>query len=178
MKQSYLIICVLCFFSCTNVDPEKPIEGKIEREQITVVTKVPGKVTKLLVQEGDIVHAGDTLAILDIPEVDAKAEQAKGALQSADAQYSMLVKGATAGQLVQLQAKLDGLKEQYEFAQKSINRLQNLLQDSLVSPQKYDEAYAKFQGAKNQYLAAQAEMSEAKKAKASSKRKEKKTVVL
>lgn len=92
------------------------MEGKVEREQITVVTKVPGKIEKILVSEGSMVHAGDTLAILSIPEVDAKAEQAQGALQSADAQYNMSVKGATSGQLVQLEAKVAGLKEQYEFA--------------------------------------------------------------
>ncbi len=162
MKQLYLVPLAFLFFACKNEVREKPWEGKVEREQITIVTKVPGKVAELRIQEGDFVHAGDTLAILDIPEVDAKAEQAKGALQSAEAQYNMATKGATSGQLVQLQAKVDGLKEQYEFAEKSINRLKNLLSDSLVSQQQYDETYAKYQGAKNQYLAAQAEIQEAR----------------
>lgn len=161
MKKIFFIPLMFLFFACKNEVREKPFEGKVEREQITIVTKVPGKVAELRIQEGDFVHAGDTLAILDIPEVDAKAEQAKGALQSAEAQYNMATKGATSGQLVQLQAKVDGLKEQYEFAEKSINRLKNLLSDSLVSQQQYDETYAKYQGAKNQYLAAQAEIEEA-----------------
>ncbi len=164
MKNSYLIVFLLFCMSCQRGPVDKhTVEGKVERDQITVVTKVPGKVERILVAEGDLVQAGDTLAILDIPEVDAKAEQAKGALQSADAQYNMAVKGATSGQLVQLQAKVDGLKEQYAFAKKSIDRLDNLLRDSLIPQQKYDETYAKFQGAKNQYLAAQAEMEEAKR---------------
>ncbi|TJZ61074.1 biotin/lipoyl-binding protein [Sphingobacterium olei] len=155
----FLLLIVACQSQSKRVDQ---VDGKVEREQITVVTKVPGKIEKILVQEGDIVQAGDTLAILDIPEVDAKEEQALGALESAEAQYNMAVKGATAGQLVQLQAKVDGLKEQYDFAQKSIDRLNNLLKDSLISQQKYDETYAKYQGAKNQYLAAQAEIAEVK----------------
>ncbi len=162
MKNLYGILSLSIFVSCADQVKEKPIEGKVEREQVTVVTKVPGKIARILVEEGDFVRAGDTLAILNIPEVDAKEEQAKGALQSADAQYNMAVKGATKGQLVQLQAKVDGLKEQYEFAKKSISRLEALLQDSLIPQQKYDETYAKYQGAKNQYLAAQAEMAEAR----------------
>ena len=162
MKNLYGILSLSIFVSCTNQVKEKPIEGKVEREQVTVVTKVPGKIAEILVEEGNFVRAGDTLAILSIPEVDAKEEQAKGALQSADAQYNMAVKGATKGQLVQLQAKVDGLKEQYEFAKKSIGRLEALLQDSLIPQQKYDETYAKYQGARNQYLAAQAEMAEAR----------------
>ncbi len=162
MKKLYFFSLMFLFFACKNEVREKPLEGKVEREQITIVTKVPGKVAEIRVQEGDFVQTGDTLAILDIPEVDAKAEQAQGALQSAEAQYHMATKGATRGQLVQLQAKVDGLKEQYDFAEKSINRLTNLLRDSLVSQQQYDETYAKYQGAKNQYLAAQAEMEEAR----------------
>lgn len=161
MKNFKYIPVALLFFSCADQAEKKPIQGKIEREQITVVTKVPGKIAELLVNEGDYVQAGDTLAILDIPEVDAKAEQAQGALQSADAQYDMARKGATSGQLKQLRAKVEGLKEQYEFAQKSIDRLENLLADSLISQQRFDETYAKYQGAKNQYLAAQAELAEA-----------------
>ena len=161
MKNFYYIPFAILFLACTNQAKQTPIQGKIEREQITVVTKVSGKIAQLLVQEGELIKAGDTLAVLDIPEVDAKAEQAQGALQSADAQYDMARKGATSGQLKQLHAKVDGLKEQYEFAQKSIDRLQNLLADSLISQQRFDETYAKYQGAKNQYLAAQAELAEA-----------------
>ncbi len=162
MKNLCGLLSVLIFVACSEEVKEKPIEGKVEREQVSVVTKVPGKIAKIFVEEGDLVHAGDTLAILSIPEVDAKEEQAKGALQSADAQYNMAVKGATKGQLVQLHAKVDGLKEQYEFARKSIGRLEALLLDSLIPQQKYDETYAKYQGAKNQYLAAQAELEEAR----------------
>src|SRR5690606_28714615 len=132
MKNLCGLLPVLIFVACSEGVKEKPIEGKVEREQVSVVTKVPGKIAKIFVEEGDLVHAGDTLAILSIPEVDAKEEQAKGALQSADAQYNMAVKGATKGQLVQLQAKVDGLKEQYEFARKSIGRLEALLLDSLI----------------------------------------------
>src|SRR5690606_530942 len=162
MKQLYLIPLAFLFFACNNEVREKPLEGKVEREQITIVTKVPGTVAEIRVKEGDFVHAGDTLAILDIPEVDTKAEQEQVALQSSEAQYNMAIKGATPEQLVQLQAKADRLKEQYEIAEKSINRLKNLLRDSLVSQQQFDEPYAKYQGAKNQYLAAQAEMEEAR----------------
>jgi len=74
----------------------------------------------------------------------------------------MTLKGATDNQLKQLEAKQKALKEQYELAQKSINRLSNMLKDSLVSQQMYDEAFAKYQGAQSQYLAVQAEISDVK----------------
>lgn len=158
----YTIAGIVLLQSCSGDNQKKQIklEGKIERDQIAVTTKIPGKIQKILVEAGQNVHKGDTLVILELPEVDAKAIQAEGALSAAQAQYEMAVKGATDGQMKQLHAKVDGLKEQYDFAQKSLDRMNNLLRDSLISQQKYDEVYAKYQGAKNQYLAAQAELAD------------------
>ncbi|ERJ57518.1 HlyD family secretion protein [Sphingobacterium paucimobilis] len=165
MKNTFYIAFVaLLVQGCSNKDAkqQKALEGKIERDQISVTTKIPGKIHRILVEEGQLVHKGDTLIVLELPEVDAKSVQAQGALEAAQAQYEMAVKGATDGQLTQLNAKVAGLKEQYDFAQKSLDRMKNLLRDSLVAQQKYDEIYAKYQGAKNQYLAAQAELADVK----------------
>ncbi|SEG26296.1 HlyD family secretion protein [Sphingobacterium lactis] len=158
----YSIAAILVLQSCTNENKtqERKLEGKIDRDQIAVTTKIPGKIQKILVEVGQQVQKGDTLVILELPEVDAKSIQAQGALNAAQAQYDMAVKGATDGQMKQLHAKVAGLKEQYDFAQKSLNRMNNLLRDSLIAQQKYDEVYAKYQGAKNQYLAAQAELAD------------------
>ncbi|QNL49844.1 biotin/lipoyl-binding protein [Olivibacter sp. SDN3] len=163
MKKLYFLLSITVMLSAACNKPESnTIQGKIEREQIGIVSKVPGKIVELRVKEGDFIRKGDTLAILDIPEVDAKKSQAEGAVQSAKAQYDMALKGATDNQLKQLEAKQQALKEQYEFAQKSINRLSNMLKDSLVSQQAYDEAFAKYQGAQAQFLAVQAEISDVK----------------
>jgi HlyD family secretion protein len=162
MKKIYLLLVVVISAVGCGKPKAEVIQGKIEREQIGIVSKIPGKIIEIRIQEGDFVRKGDTLAILDIPEVDAKKSQAEGAVQSAKAQYDMTLKGATDNQLKQLEAKQKALKEQYELAQKSINRLANMLKDSLVSQQMYDEAFAKYQGAQSQYLAVQAEISDVK----------------
>ena len=164
MKKIITLVAIAALLiGCGKSKKEAQIQGKVEKEQISIVSKIPGKIVQLLVKEGDLVKKGDTLAILDLPEVDAKKQQAEGAVTSAKAQYNMAVKGATENQIKQLEAKKQGLKEQYEFAQKSIKRLSNMLKDSLVSQQTYDETFAKYQGAQAQYTAVQAELSEAKK---------------
>jgi HlyD family secretion protein len=164
MKRAITILFLtLIVLSCSKPKNNSLLQGKVENEQIAIVSKIPGKIIKILVKEGDFVKKGDTLAILDIPEVDAKKSQAEGAVISAKAQYSMAVKGATDNQIKQLEAKKMGLKEQYEFAQKSINRLSNMLKDSLVSQQTFDETFAKYQGAQAQYNAVLAEIDEARK---------------
>lgn len=122
--------------------------------------KIAGRIDKILVQEGDFVKKGDTLAILDIPELEAKKAQAKGAVKSAAAQYDMSVQGATTNQLKQLNAKKAALTEQYQFAKKSLERLEIMVQDSLIPQQQYDEVYAKYQGAKAQIIAVDAEIAD------------------
>lgn len=164
MKKAIISTTIIfLFIACQKTEKGNLIQGKIEKEQIAVVSKIPGKILKIWVKEGDLVQKGDTLAVLDIPEVDAKKSQAEGAVVSAKAQYKMAVKGATENQIKQLEAKRTGLKEQYEFAQKSIRRLTNMLKDSLISQQTYDETFAKYQGAQAQYNAVVAELDDAKK---------------
>lgn len=164
MKRAITILFLVAIaLNCSKPKNSGLLQGKVENEQIAIVSKIPGKIIKVLVKEGDLVQKGDTLAILDIPEVDAKKSQAEGAVVSAKAQYSMALKGATDNQIKQLEAKKMGLKEQFEFAQKSIKRLSNMLKDSLVSQQTFDETFAKYQGAQAQYNAVLAEIDDAKK---------------
>jgi HlyD family secretion protein len=160
MKRIFLFIGIAgTLVSCSKNEPI--ISGKLKRDVVYVSGKLPGRVETLRVNEGDHVKRGDTLAILSIPEAEAKLLQADGALLSADAQYEMAMNGATTNQIAQLRAKYSGLEEQYNFAQKSVNRLQSMLTDSLIAKQKYDEAYAKLQGAKAQFDAVKAELAEA-----------------
>ncbi|WKS95398.1 HlyD family secretion protein [Riemerella columbina] len=159
-KISLVIGTALSIISCQNQDKTTEIQGKVEREDLAVVSKIPGRIQKILVQEGDWVKKGDTLAILDIPEVEAKKAQAQGAVKSAEAQYNMAHRGATANQLKQLRAKKAALTEQYEFAKKSLRRMQAMVDDSLIPQQKYDEVFAKYQGAQAQLIAVDAEIAD------------------
>lgn len=163
MKKILVFIGICTIVSCSNKsEVAKSIQGKIERDEIAVVGKLAGRIDKILVNEGDFVKKGDTLAILDIPEVAAKKAQAQGAVKSAEAQYEMSVHGATSNQLKQLNAKKAALNEQYQFAKKSLNRLEAMVKDSLVPQQQYDEVFAKYQGAQAQLIAVDAEIADVK----------------
>lgn len=161
MKSTLKILSVLILFTlvnCSQKPAERAIEGKTRKELVTFSPKVTGRILEIYVEEGQTVKAGDTLAKLDVPEVSAKIAQAKGATSAAKAQAQMARNGATADQMRQLRAKQKGLQEQYQYAQKAYNRARNMYRDSLLSPQNYDEAFAKYQGAKAQLDAANAEL--------------------
>lgn len=155
-----LIIVFAFLHACNSPKPEKKIEGKLKKEVISFAPKIPGRILEIYVEEGQVVEIGDTLALLDIPEVDAKIKQAEGATQTAQMQAQMAKNGATKDQMRQLNAKQKGLKEQYEYARKSYLRAQNMYKDSLLSPQNFDEISAKYHGAKAQLDAVNAEVND------------------
>ncbi len=161
MKSTSKILSVLTLLTlvnCSEKPAERAIEGKTRKELVTFSPKVTGRILEIYVEEGQTVKAGDTLAKLDVPEVSAKIAQAKGATSAAKAQAQMARNGATTDQMRQLRAKQKGLQEQFQYAQKAYNRARNMYRDSLLSPQNYDEAFAKYQGAKAQLDAANAEL--------------------
>ena len=148
--------------SCTSPTPINEVKGKVKRDALTVVSKYPGRVLQHFVTEGDIVNAGDTLALIDVPEIEAKRAQALGAVDAAKAQYELALNGASSDQLAQISAKLDAVTEQYDFATKSYKRIDAMFQDSLISPQKHDEVYMKYQASKAQYEGVKAKYNEVK----------------
>lgn len=158
-KLVFLGIASLSIVSCKD-EKIQNLEGKAKKEVIAFAPKVTGRILEIYVEEGQTVKVGDTLAKLDVPEISAKIAQAKGVTASAQAQAQLAKNGATANQLKQLRAKEKGLKEQYEFARKSYQRATNMFNDSLMSPQAYDEVFAKYQGAKAQYDAVIAELND------------------
>ena len=72
------------------------IQGEVEVTEYRVSSKVPGRILEIRVKEGDYVHVGDTLAILDAPEVEAKMTQAQSVERAASAMSEMAQNGARA----------------------------------------------------------------------------------
>ncbi len=74
--------------------PADQVQGMVEAETFTVATKAPSRVEQLLASEGQQVAAGEVLAVLSSPEIEAKDAQARALLQSAQAVQSMSREGA------------------------------------------------------------------------------------
>ena len=148
------ILSVLLLLIIAGCSPKAQFKnktvGKFKKETISIAPKIPGRIVKIYVNEGDVVKAGDTLAMIDLPEVEAKMLQAQGACVSAKAQYEMAKNGATRFDRQQMNAKLDAAKEQYNFAEKSFKRIKAMMADSLITPQKYDETFEKYSAARAQ----------------------------
>ena len=108
-------------------------------------------------KEGDYVKVGDTLAIIDAPEVRAKMEQARGAEDAASAIEQKARNGAREEQIRGAFQVLQQAKAGLEIAEKSYNRVQRLFDEGVLSAQKRDEAYAQYKAMEAQCKAAQSQ---------------------
>lgn len=133
------------------------IQGYVEVSEYRVSSKVPGRVLELRVKEGDYVNVGDTLAIIDAPDVKAKLAQAESAESAASAMDQMANNGARREQINGAYALLQQAKAGLEIAQKSYNRVQRLYDEGVMSAQKRDEAFANYKAIEAQVKAVQSQ---------------------
>ena len=129
----------------------------MEVSEYRVSSKVPGRILEIRVKEGDYVNVGDTLAILDAPEVRAKMTQAQSAENAAAAMDEMANNGARQEQVRGAFAVLQQAKAGLEIAQKSYNRVQRLYDEGVMTAQKRDEAFANYKALEAQVKAAQSQ---------------------
>ena len=151
-----VIIVAIIGFLALDRTPDI-IQGQVEVTEYRVSSKVPGRILELRVSEGDYVKAGDTLAILDAPEVRAKMEQARSAESAAAALELKAQNGARKEQIQGAFSVLQQAKAGYEIAEKSYNRVQRLFDEGVMSAQKRDEAFANYKAMEAQMKAAQSQ---------------------
>ncbi len=154
------ISATVFLFSCNGKKKIAGLQGKVKYETIGLAPKIPGRISTIKVGEGQVVHKGDTLIILDAPEINAKIQQSAGAVESAAAQYDLAKNGATTEQIEQIASQVQVAKDQLVFAEKTYLRMRNMFDDSLITTQQFDEVQMKFQSAKSQLKALNAKQLE------------------
>lgn len=153
-----LVVAVVAVIGAMSIKQEpETIQGQVEVSEYRVSSKVPGRILEIRVKEGDYVNVGDTLAILDAPEVRAKMTQAQSAENAAAAMDEMANNGARQEQVRGAFAVLQQAKAGLEIAQKSYNRVQRLYDEGVMTAQKRDEAFANYKALEAQVKAAQSQ---------------------
>lgn len=133
------------------------IQGEAEVTEFRVSSKVPARILRLLVKEGDKVCAGDTVAILEAPDVTAKLQQAKAVEEAAVALNRKVEQGARPQQKQAVYEMWQKSIAALNIARKTYNRIDNLYKEGVISAQKHDEALAAYNAAKATESAAKAE---------------------
>lgn len=102
------------FFVKRMPDNIVAVSGRIEGDDSSIAPKTSGRILEIRFREGDYVHAGETIAILDDAQVRAREDQARAGLATAEAsakaareQIGILEQQLRQSRLETEQAKID-----------------------------------------------------------------------
>lgn len=148
-------VALIGYFVFGN-EPEE-IQGQVDCREYRISTKLPGRIVRIMVEEGDYIHVGDTLAILDVPEMDAQEEAAKATEGAAKAVSEMTDNGSRHEQIGTAAELVRQAEAARTIAQKTYQRMQNLFDEGVSTAQKRDEAKAAYDAAVAQVAAAKSQ---------------------
>lgn len=127
--------------------PDEFIEGQAEGTTVRISGKLPGRIVEFYVQEGDTVHAGDTLVCIHSAVVEAQLTQAEAMQEVAQAQ-NRKVDAGTRRQIIQSAYDLwQQAKAAVGITKKTYDRMERLYGEGVMSEQKRDEAKAAYDAA-------------------------------
>lgn len=139
------IIILTVIVGLNMTDKQETIQGQAETTDYRISSKVPARVLEIRVKEGDKVRRGDTLVILEAPDVQAKLSQAEALYAAAVAQEEKAQNGARPEQIQQTYEMWQKAKAGLDVAEKTYNRVNRLFEQGVMPAQKRDEAKANFE---------------------------------
>ena len=143
-----IVIATVCVIgSITYGRTNEIMQGQMEATEYRVSSKIPGRIMEFRVKEGDKVKAGDTLAIIEAPEVMAKKAQAEAVKTAAVALNDKAEAGAREEQIQGAYELWQKSIVNRDIWEKSFKRVTNLYKEGVVSEQKYDETKAQYDAA-------------------------------
>ena len=123
------------------------IQGEAEATEYRVSGKIPGRIEEFRAEEGQYVRKGDTLVVIDSPEIRSKIAEAKAAKAAAVAQRNKAYNGARQEQITGAYELWQKAVVGEEVMRKSYERMKTLHDQKVVSDQKFDEVEAQYNAA-------------------------------
>jgi multidrug resistance efflux pump len=148
-----LVIGLFWYFFSTNRSSDLQLIGTVDANEVVVSSRIPGRIQKLTVDEGDTVTAGELLATIQSDDLVAARNAAQAAATSQhfklqgsqDTQHQ--TQGSTSSQVANAEAQLQvanaallQAQANYEHQQADSNRTIALAKQGVMSQQASDEA--------------------------------------
>jgi HlyD family secretion protein len=115
-----------------------PLQGVVELEETTVGFELPGRLTQLLVKEGDAVEAGALLARIDDALEKSSRDAQASQVTVAEQQAGAVKAGARAEEVRSLSARVDAAKATETLLQKQVARERTLVDKGAIAPASLD----------------------------------------
>jgi len=118
--------------------------GTIEGTSVNIGSEVAGRIAAVRAREGDRVHIGDTLAVIDDADYQIQLRQAAANLDATEAQLRLAIEGSRQEDITQAKAAFDNAERDYR-------RMKDLLASQTVTQKQFDDAEARFINAQQAY---------------------------
>ena len=145
------LVAVILIVSVVGYIVSRPkeivIQGEAEATEYRVSGKVPGRIEEFRGEEGQLVRKGDTLVVIDSPEIRSKIAEASAARAAALAQKEKAYNGARQEQITGAYEMWQKALVGEEVMRKSYERMVKLHDEKVVSDQKFDEVKAQYDAA-------------------------------
>jgi HlyD family secretion protein len=147
----FALVAVILIVSIVGYIVSRPkeivIQGEAEATEYRVSGKVPGRIEEFRGEEGQLVRKGDTLVVIDSPEIRSKIAEASAARAAALAQKEKAYNGARQEQITGAYEMWQKALVGEEVMRKSYERMVKLHDEKVVSDQKFDEVKAQYDAA-------------------------------
>lgn len=134
--------------------------GRIEAVEIDISAKSPGRLKEIRVNEGDIVSAGDVLAVMDTQQLKARLKQAEAETRRAEigVQTAKSLVAQRQAERMAAEAVVAQRKAQLDAASLKFARAERLIESRTTSQQQLEDDRAALAGAEAALAAASAQV--------------------
>ncbi len=135
-----LMVAVLAGCNSKGAADGIALSGTVEARETTLAFQVPGRIAKLLVDEGQKITAGQEVALLVEDDYALALQRARAEVAAAEAALAVLEAGARRQELKVAEAALERAKAEQRFAEEEVTRVSSLIEKKLASQAQLDQA--------------------------------------
>ena len=136
------ILCLAVLPSCQSSSAPEAV-GTLEVTAVDLAPMVPARVVRVLVQEGALVRAGDTIAVLTQAGLRDQVGEARARVTSAEAQVQELERGARPEEITKAEQDLAAATAVATNAAAELARARTLASNNVIAKQQLDQAEAR-----------------------------------
>jgi HlyD family secretion protein len=124
------------------------VSGNVEVTTVELSFKIPGRVRERLVDEGDTVKPGQTIARLDPEDLNHEIASRQAEVQAAQAALTELETGYRKEDIAQAEAVLRRIQAEAERLRVDFGRQQELYRREVISARDFDASRAAYEGSR------------------------------
>ncbi len=134
----------------------------VSKETVTISSSIPGKIELAPEKNGEEVHKGDLLFLIENKDIESELLNKKAAVDVAKANLEKIKAGVSEQEINSVAENVQAAKVKYDAANLNTERLIVLFENGAISKQQLEQAETELEIAKSQYTALEYQLEQLK----------------